>query len=449
MPLTEEIRHKILRRGVARIIPEDEFVQRLEEGGPLRLKMGFDPSAPDIHLGHAVGLRKLRQLQDLGHKVVIIVGDWTAQIGDPSGRSATRPMLTHAQVVENAETYLAQFFKIVDRDRAEVRWQSDWFGPFSLADVIRLTSKFTVAQFLQRDDFATRFRANQPIAITELLYPLLQAYDSVAIESDVEFGGTDQMFNLLVGRDLQEIEGQRPQQCFLMPLLPGTDGVQKMSKSLDNYIGIDEPPREIFGKTMSLPDTMIVPYFENLTDVSEADLSEIRSATTSGSANMMDLKKRLAHDLVAQFHDGGAARDAQGFFERTVQGREVPDDMDTYLVKTSSLDDYVNYVPSSKYKPMAPMVEVTKLGGDCSGGKQFRGHEERLRDLILHLGFASSAGEAQRLIDQGAVRLGGEPIRRNLDLISLAEERIRPAGREGVVLRVGRRRYLRLQIDSS
>ena len=241
MTLTDEQRHRVLRRGVARIIPEDEFVERLDEGRPLRLKMGFDPSAPDIHLGHAVGLRKLRQLQDLGHTVVIIVGDWTAQIGDPSGRSATRPMLTHEQVVQNAETYLAQFFKIVDRDRAEVRWQSDWFGPFSLADVIRLTSKFTVAQFLQRDDFANRFQANQPIAITELLYPLLQAYDSVAIKSDVEFGGTDQMFNLLVGRDLQEMEGQRPQQCFLMPMLPGTDGVQKMSKSLGNYIGIDEP----------------------------------------------------------------------------------------------------------------------------------------------------------------------------------------------------------------
>ena len=184
MTLTDEQRHRVLRRGVARIIPEDEFVERLDEGRPLRLKMGFDPSAPDIHLGHAVGLRKLRQLQDLGHTVVIIVGDWTAQIGDPSGRSATRPMLTHEQVVQNAETYLAQFFKIVDRDRAEVRWQSDWFGPFSLADVIRLTSKFTVAQFLQRDDFANRFQANQPIAITELLYPLLQAYDSVAIKSD-------------------------------------------------------------------------------------------------------------------------------------------------------------------------------------------------------------------------------------------------------------------------
>ena len=403
MPLTEEQRYKLLRRGVARIIPEDEFVERLEEGTPLRLKMGFDPSAPDIHLGHAVGLRKLRQLQDLGHKVVIIVGDWTAQIGDPSGRSATRPMLTHAQVVENAETYLAQFFKIVDRDRAEVRWQSDWFGPFSLADVIRLTSKFTVAQFLQRDDFATRFGANQPIAITELLYPLLQAYDSVAIESDVEFGGTDQMFNLLVGRDLQEIEGQRPQQCFLMPLLPGTDGVQKMSKSLGNYIGIDEPPREIFGKTMSLPDTMIAPYFENLTDVSEIDLAEITSAITSESSNLMDLKKRLAHDLVAQFHGQPAASEARGFFERTVQAGEVPDEI--------------------------PLLVVA--AGDAN--------IKRLSDLILDAGLARSSGEARRLIDQGAVRLDGRQIEENVPVSALSSG----------VLRVGRRRYLRLQIDSS
>ena len=253
----------------------------------------------------------------------------------------------------------------MDRDRAEVRWQSDWFGPFSLADVIRLTSKFTVAQFLQRDDFATRFRANHPIAITELLYPLLQAYDSVVIESDVEFGGTDQMFNLLVGRDLQEMEGQRPQQCFLMPLLPGTDGVQKMSKSLGNYIGIDEPPREIFGKTMSLPDTMIALYFENLTDVSEADLAQIKSAITSGSVNLMDLKKRLADELVAQFHGQPAAREARGFFERTVQGGEAPEEIPTLVV-----------------------------AGQDAGAK-------RLSDLILGAGLARSSGEARRLIDQG------------------------------------------------
>ena len=403
MTLTDEQRHRVLRRGVARIIPEDEFIERLDEGRPLRLKMGFDPSAPDIHLGHAVGLRKLRQLQDLGHTVVIIVGDWTAQIGDPSGRSATRPMLTHEQVVQNAETYLAQFFKIVDRDRAEVRWQSDWFGPFSLADVIRLTSKFTVAQFLQRDDFANRFQANQPIAITELLYPLLQAYDSVAIKSDVEFGGTDQMFNLLVGRDLQEMEGQRPQQCFLMPMLPGTDGVQKMSKSLGNYIGIDEPAREIFGKTMSLPDNLLPLFYEYLTDVPDSDLAEIAQVVESGSANPMDIKKRLAHDLVTQFHGSAAARDAQGFFERTVQSGETPDDI--------------------------PTLEVS--AGDADA--------RRLSDLIVEAGFAASSGEARRLVNQGAVRLDDRQITQNVPASSLVSG----------ILRVGRRRFVRLQIEVS
>ena len=398
MTLTNEQRHKLLERGVARIIPEDEFVERLEEGAPLRLKMGFDPSAPDIHLGHAVGLRKLRQLQELGHTVVIIVGDWTAQIGDPSGRSATRPMLTHEQVVQNAETYLAQFFKIVDRDRAEVRWQSDWFGPFSLADVIRLTSKFTVAQFLQRDDFANRFSQNHPIAITELLYPLLQAYDSVAIQSDVEFGGTDQMFNLLVGRDLQGMEGQRPQQCFLMPMLPGTDGVQKMSKSLGNYIGIDEPPNDIYGKTMSLPDALMPIYFEYLTDAPESELDEIRRVVETGASNPMDLKKRLAGELVTWLHDADAAREAQAFFERTVQRGQTPDDIPTLTVSAADA--------ASK----------------------------RLSALIADAGMASSAGEARRLINQGAVRLDDTQIRENVPVSALSDG----------VLRVGRRRYVRL-----
>ena len=288
--------------------------------------MSFDPSAPDIHLGHAVGLRKLRQLQELGHKLVLIVGDWTAQIGDPSGRSQTRKMLSAEEVLRNAETYMAQFFKLVDRDKTEVRFQSEWFGEFSLNNVIELTSRFTVAQILARDDFASRYKANQPIAITELLYPLLQAYDSVPIESDVEFGGTDQKFNLLVGRDLQQMMGMPPQQCLLVPLLPGTDGVQKMSKSLGNYIGIDEPPNEIFGKTMSLPDWMIVPYFEYLTDVSDDDLEEIAGAMDDGSVNPMELKKRLAGELVGQFHDPDAAREARRYFERTVQSGESPED---------------------------------------------------------------------------------------------------------------------------
>ena len=257
--MDEAERSRLLKRGVSEIIVESEFAELLASGRSLRLKMGFDPSAPDIHVGHSVGLRKLRQFQDIGHRVVLIVGDWTAQIGDPSGRSQTRPMLTAEEVRANAETYLAQFFKIVDRSKTEVRWQSEWFAKFTLADVIQLTSRFTVAQFLAREDFSNRYKSNQPIAITELLYPLLQAYDSIVVESDVEFGGMDQKFNLLVGRDLQGMMGQRPQQCVLVPLLPGTDGVQKMSKSLGNYIGIDEPANDIYGKTMSLPDQMIIP----------------------------------------------------------------------------------------------------------------------------------------------------------------------------------------------
>ena len=401
MRLTEELRYKLLRRGVDRIIPEEEFVERLEAGDRLRLKMGFDPSAPDIHLGHAVGLRKLRQLQELGHTVVLIVGDWTAQIGDPSGRSATRPMLTHEQVVQNAETYLAQFFKIVDRDRTEVRWQSDWFGPFSLADVIALTSKFTVAQFLQREDFANRFAAERPIAITELLYPLLQAYDSVAIESDVEFGGTDQMFNLLVGRDLQRMEGQRPQQCFLMPMLPGTDGSLKMSKSLGNYIGIDEPPREIYGKTMSLPDARLSIFFEYLTDTPQAELAEISRAVSSGAENPMNLKKRLALDLTAQFHGADAAREAQEFFERTIQRGAQPDDIPTMAVDAAAAE-----------------------------GK-------RLSHLIADAGMAESVGAARRLIAQGAVSLDGKRVSQNVPATALGDG----------ILKVGRRRYARLEFS--
>ena len=331
-----EQRHRLLERGVAEIIVESELVELLDRGEPLRLKMGFDPSSPDLHLGHAVGLRKLRQLQELGHKVVVIVGDWTAQIGDPSGKSATRPMLTAEQVLSNAETYLAQFFKIVDRDRTETRFQSDWFGPFGLDDVIRLSSRFTVAQFLARDDFAKRFKENQPIAITELLYPLMQAYDSIEVESDIEFGGTDQKFNLLVGRDLQRMMGQRPQQCFLVPILVGTDGVRRMGKSLGNYIGLDEPPNDMYGKVMSLPDVSaemremedgggekvrytVVDYFDYLTDVTSAELEEMRHGMETGTVNPMELKKRLAREIVTQLHGAEASMDAEAHFERTVQ----------------------------------------------------------------------------------------------------------------------------------
>jgi len=394
----------LLKRGVSEIIVESEFIELLQSGKSLRLKMGFDPSAPDIHVGHAVGLRKLRELQDLGHKAVLIVGDWTAQIGDPSGQSVTRPMLTHQEVVQNAETYLAQFFKIVDRDRTEVRWQSEWFGPFSLADVIRLTGRFTVAQFLAREDFAKRFEANQPIAITELLYPLLQAYDSVAIDSDVEFGGTDQKFNLLVGRDLQQMMGQRPQQCFLVPLLPGTDGVKKMSKSLGNYIGVDEPANDIYGKTMSLPDQMIIPYFQNLTTIPDEELTEMSRVMEAQSGNPMELKKRLALELVTQFHDADAARSAQEYFERTVQRREAPKDI-------------------SKYELPSP----SELEG------------KRLSMILVDAKLASSSSEARRLINQGAVQVDGKKV---------AEDTAATLLRPGNILRVGRRRMVEVVASS-
>ena len=397
MPLTEK--EDVLNRGVEEIIVRSEFLDRLNSGQKMRLKMGFDPSAPDIHVGHAVGLRKLRQLQEMGHQVVLIVGDWTAQIGDPSGRSETRKMLGIEEVHANAQTYLDQFFKIVDKDRTEIRWQSEWFGPFTLTNVIELTSKFTVAQILAREDFAKRFGENQPISITELLYPLLQGYDSVAIESDVEFGGTDQKFNLLVGRELQQMRGMKPQQCFIMPLLPGTDGVQKMSKSLGNYIGIDEPAQEIFGKVMSIPDSMILPYYDWLTDTPTFEIKEIEKSLNSMSVNPIELKKTVAHKLVSDFHDSKAAALAQEFFEKTVQGGEIPNDIPQYTVPSG--EDAVNL---------------------------------RLSNLLVDSGLTTSTGEARRLIDQGAVKINNVAVTKNENVADLDKG----------ILRAGRRRYLKL-----
>ena len=399
----------IVNRGVSEIISREEFIRLVQSGQTLRLKMGFDPSRPDIHLGHVVGLRKLRQLQDLGHQVILIVGDWTAQIGDPSGQSATRPMLTHEQVMENAESYLRQFFKVVDRDRTQVVEQSEWFGKFNLADIIRLTGRFTVAQFLQRADFAQRYADQRAIAITELLYPLLQAYDSVAIESDVEFGGTDQMFNLLVGRELQGMMGQTPQQCFMMPILVGTDGVQKMSKSLDNYIAVDEPPDDMYGKVMSIGDGQIGRYFELLTDLPSESLSDLERDLAEESVNPMEHKKRLAWDITSQFHDAAAADAAQAQFERVVQGRSLPDEI--------------------------PEVSLADLGQHS----EFPVGAIRADRLLVACGLAASNAEARRLLSQGAVELiprAGEPTRLN-------DERATVSAEAGDVLRAGRRRFVR------
>jgi tyrosyl-tRNA synthetase len=406
----------LLKRGVAEVIIEQEMVKLLESGRPLRLKQGFDPSRPDIHLGHVVGLRKLRQFQEMGHKVILIVGDWTAQIGDPSGQSITRPMLTAEEVNRNAESYMQQFFKVVDKSQTDVRLQSEWFGKFTLADIIKLTSKFTVAQFLAREDFRKRFDTNQPIAITELLYPLLQAYDSLAIEADVEFGGMDQKFNCLVGRELQGMMGQRQQQVFLMPLLVGIDGVQKMSKSLGNYIAVDEPPYDMYGKVMSVPDNLITLYFELLTDIPDKELAGMKQQLESKSVNPMALKKRLAADIVTQFHGSDQARKAEERFTSEVQKKELPDEIEVKFVSPPG-------IPSAEAFGQPTIV----LGPP---------RQTPLVQALVDAGLARSRGEAKRLITQSAVDVDGKTV-------TDVEFKVT----SGALVKVGKRRYCRIMID--
>jgi tyrosyl-tRNA synthetase len=382
----------LLKRAVAEIIIEEELIELLRSGKKLRLKEGFDPSAPDIHLGHMVGLRKLRQFQELGHQIVLIVGDWTAQIGDPSGASATRKMLSAEQVKVNAETYMKQFFTIVNKERTEVRWQSEWFGKFDLTDVVRLTSKFTVAQFLAREDFNKRFSEGRPIAITELLYPLMQAYDSVAIQADVEFGGTDQKFNLLVGRDLQAMMGQKPQQVFMTPLLVGTDGTQKMSKSLGNYIGVAESPETIYGKTMSIRDDLIMQYFELVTDVPEKELAEFKKQLDNNTENPMVFKKRLAREIVTQLYGEKEAQKAGEQFIKVVQKKDLPDE-----------------------------IREFEIDADTT-----------ISRLLVDAGLVPSRSEANRLILQGAVSIDG------IKIIDINQN----IGKN-VINKAGKRRYLK------
>ncbi len=399
-----DIEHSnLLSRGVAEIIVEQEFIQLLKSGRSLRLKEGFDPSAPDIHLGHAVGLRKLRQLQELGHKVILIVGDWTARIGDPSGQSATRPMLSESEIEANAQTYMEQFFKVVDRDRTEIRWQSEWFDKFTLDTVIRLMSKFTVAQILAREDFSNRYGSGNPISLAEMLYPLLQAYDSVAIEASVEFGGTDQKFNCLLGRELQQIMGQTPQHVFFTPILAGTDGTQKMSKSLGNYIGIAEPPKEMYGKVMSLPDSLLIEYFELATDVPDEEIAQFREQLNAQTVNPMDLKKRLAREIIAQFHGKQDADKAEENFTRVFQKRELPEDIPEYGFAASSVQDGLYQLD------VAP--------------------------TLLREGIVQSNSELKRLLAQGAVELDGKKV--NTSAIN---------ARDGSVLKVGKRHFVRIAI---
>jgi len=402
----------LLKRGVSEVIVQEELTELLRSGKKLRLKEGFDPSFPDIHLGHMVGLRKLRQFQELGHQLVLIVGDWTAQIGDPSGASVTRPILSSEQVEANAQTYMEQFFKIVDQNKTEVRWQSEWFGKFDLADVIRLTSKFTVAQFLSRDDFNKRFMAGKPITITELLYPLLQAYDSVAIQADVEFGGIDQKFNFLVGRELQVMMGQLPQQCFMTPLLVGTDGSHKMSKSLDNYIGITEPPTEIYGKIMSIPDSLMMDYFELLTDIPDKELNKLRQVLNTETINPMELKKRLAREIITQLYDKKAASEAEEYFEKVFQRRELPDQIEGF--------------------------PLDLVGKDVSPG-DVDVADVHIPRLLVKIGLAKSLREANRLIAQGAVSIKGLTRENGEKILSNTANIF-----TGDIIKVGNRRFARI-----
>jgi tyrosyl-tRNA synthetase len=387
----------LLTRGVAEVLVEDHLVERLRTTKrPLRIKYGVDPSRPDIHLGHYVCFRKLRQFQDLGHEVVVIIGDWTAQIGDPSGRSGGRTMLTAEEVRANAKTYLDQFFKVVDLDRAEVVWQSKWFADFKLADVIQLASKYTVAQMLAREDFHNRFEAGNPISIVEFLYPLLQGYDSIAIESDVELGGSDQKFNLLVGRELQREVGQEPQDLMIVPLLVGLDGSQKMSKSLGNYVAVNDLPEDMYGKVMSIPDSLITEYFWLVTDVPKAEIEGFELALKDNTVNPRDLKMRLAREIVAEFHDAAAAATAEEEFKRIFQRHEEPSDMPKH-----ELTDGLTIIQ---------LMSVT--------------------------GTASSNAEAKRLVDQGGVKLDGKRITDNLFYVTV------PEPDHPVVLQVGKRKYV-------
>lgn len=391
----------LIRRGTVEIIPEEELVQKIERsiksGKPLNIKLGCDPSRPDLHIGHSVVLRKLAQFQQLGHQAILIIGDFTGMIGDPSGRNSTRPALTLEQTRINGESYFQQASKILDKNKTKIVYNSEWLGKMTFEDVIKLASKYTVARMLERDDFTKRYKAGEPISIHEFLYPLAQAMDSVAIQSDVELGGTDQKFNLLVGRDIQREYGVEPQVILTMPLLVGTDGVEKMSKSYDNYIGISDPPEQIFGRTMSIPDTLIYTYFELATNVSNERLKEIKAALEDGKTNPRDLKRELARTLVSMYYDEEAAIKAQEEFDKIFIKKEIPDEIDEFHIEENT--------------------------------------EINILDLLLLVNFAPSKGEAKRLVQQGGVSIDGEKVSDVHQSINI---------KSGMILKVGKRKFLKL-----
>ena len=412
-----------IRKGAAEIVKESELRSKLERslasGKPLRVKAGFDPTAPDLHLGHTVLLRKLKHFQDLGHTVIFLIGDFTGMIGDPTGRSATRPPLTREQIAENAETYKAQVFKILSPEKTVVDFNSRWFSKFSAEDFVRLTAKYTISQMLEREDFHKRFHDEKPIAMHELLYPLAQGYDSVALEADVELGGTDQKFNLLVGRELQRAYGQESQVVLTVPILEGLDGVNKMSKSLGNAIGIHEPPLEMYGKVMSISDEMMWRYYELLTDARTEQIAQMKADAASGKAHPMALKKELARMIVADFHSTEAAISAGEDWAKQFQKGGVPEEAETVLVPVDAIEVKDSQDRTKPYEAYhEPMVKHLYLPDEktveANWEKLERGRPKvriaRVEKLLVQLGLVSSATEGSRKLKEGAVTINGEKM---------------------------------------
>lgn len=403
---------EIIERGTSEIIPKEELVKKLEKsiesGKPLNIKLGCDPTRPDLHLGHSVVLRKLAQFQKLGHQAILIIGDFTALIGDPSGRNSTRPPLTADEIAENAKSYFEQAYKILDKDKTKIVYNSEWLGKMNFADVIKLASKYTVARMMERDDFTNRFKDGIPISMHEILYPLAQAMDSVAIESDVELGGTDQKFNLLVGRDIQRENNMEPQVILTMPILVGTDGVEKMSKSYDNYIGISDSPKDIYGRTLSIPDDIIYNYFEVATDVSSDKLKSIKSLLEDKTQNPRDLKRELARLLVEMYHSKEDALKAQQEFDNIFIKKGVPENIPEYK---------------------STIAKMTII------------------DLMLDVNFATSKGEARRLIQQGGVSI--IPANKNEDGEKITDIFHEITFTEESVLKVGKRNFIKLLINEA
>lgn len=407
---------QVITRGAVDVLPEEDFRAKLRksivDSQPLRVKQGFDPTSPDIHLGHTVGIRKLRQFQELGHQIVLIVGDYTAMVGDPSGRSQTRPQLSYDEIMQNAETYATQFFRILDRSKTEVRYNGEWFGKMAFLDVMRLAAQYTVARLLERDDFTNRFKAGIPISMHELLYPLMQAYDSVAIKADIEIGGTDQKFNLLAGRNVQEAYGVASQCILTLPLLTGVDGVNKMSKSLRNHIGIDESPKEIFGKTMSIPDNLIDEYFTLASDIGVERLEEIRRFLAQPKMNPMTLKKELGETLVDMYHAKGAGKQAREEFERVFSQKQLPKDIAEFSVS-----------------------RLRELG--------VSGDHPLLVHVLTAAKVTKSNGEGRRLVEGGGVAI--DDLRVTDPALEIDLTRITSG--HSLIIKAGKRRFLKLTLE--